>query len=43
LTQAILQFGTGRFLQEHVDLFVLQVLGQGRALGGISVVQSTPA
>jgi len=41
MTQAILQFGTGRFLQSHVDLFVSQALAQGQALGGISVVQST--
>jgi tagaturonate reductase len=41
MTQAILQFGTGRFLQAHVDLFVSQALEQGQALGGISVVQST--
>jgi tagaturonate reductase len=37
----ILQFGTGRFLQAHVDLFVSQALAQGQALGGITVVQST--
>jgi tagaturonate reductase len=41
MTQAILQFGTGRFLQAHVDLFVSEALAQGHALGGISVVQST--
>lgn len=37
----ILQFGTGRFLQAHADLFISQALAQGRALGGIAVVQST--
>lgn len=37
----ILQFGTGRFLQAHVDLFVSQALARGQALGGIAVVQST--
>ena len=37
----ILQFGTGRFLQAHVDLFVSQALADGQALGGIAVVQST--
>jgi len=37
----ILQFGTGRFLQAHADLFVSQALTQGQALGGITVVQST--
>ena len=39
--QPILQFGTGRFLQAHVDLFVSQALHAGRALGGITVVQTT--
>lgn len=41
MAQAILQFGTGRFLQAHVDLFVSQALHKGQALGGITVVQST--
>lgn len=39
--QPIVQFGTGRFLQAHVDLFVSQALARGQALGGIVVVQST--
>lgn len=42
--QAILQFGTSRFLQAHVDLFVSQALDRGEAgqsLGGIMVVQTT--
>jgi tagaturonate reductase len=42
--QAILQFGTSRFLQAHVDLFVSQALDrgdEGRAIGGITVVQTT--
>ncbi|WOB07146.1 mannitol dehydrogenase family protein [Piscinibacter gummiphilus] len=37
----ILQFGTSRFLQAHVDLFVSQALAVGRALGPIAVVQTT--
>ena len=37
----ILQFGTGRFLQAHVDLFVSDALRQGEALGPITVIQST--
>ena len=41
MTQAILQFGTGRFLQAHVDLFVSQALASGEAIGGITVVQTT--
>jgi len=42
--QAILQFGTSRFLQAHVDLFVSQAQERGdagQALGGITVVQTT--
>jgi tagaturonate reductase len=38
---AILQFGTGRFLLAHVDLFVSEALAVGQALGGILVVQTT--
>ncbi len=41
MTQPILQFGTGRFLQAHVDLFVSQALARGEAIGGITVVQTT--
>lgn len=37
----ILQFGTGRFLQAHADLFISQALAQGQALGQVAVVQST--
>ncbi|HTT12175.1 MAG TPA: mannitol dehydrogenase family protein [Burkholderiaceae bacterium] len=37
----ILQFGTGRFLQAHVDLFVSEALAAGNALGRIAVVQTT--
>jgi tagaturonate reductase len=37
----ILQFGTSRFLQAHVDLFVSQALAQGEAMGRIAVVQTT--
>ena len=37
----ILQFGTSRFLQAHVDLFVSEAAERGDALGGITVVQST--
>jgi tagaturonate reductase len=37
----ILQFGTSRFLQAHVDLFVSEALAKGQALGGIAVVQTT--
>ncbi|MEG0002585.1 mannitol dehydrogenase family protein [Comamonas sp.] len=45
MAQAILQFGTSRFLQAHVDLFVHEALagvgGAGEARGGITVVQTT--
>ncbi|CAB3791610.1 Altronate oxidoreductase [Pararobbsia alpina] len=41
LTQPILQFGTSRFLQAHVDLFVSEALARGDALGAITVVQTT--
>lgn len=39
----ILQFGTSRFLQAHVDLFVGEALAaaDGQALGGITVVQGS--
>ncbi len=37
----ILQFGTSRFLQAHVDLFVSEALERGEALGRITVVQTT--
>jgi tagaturonate reductase len=37
----ILQFGTSRFLQAHVDLFVSEALARGEAAGKIAVVQTT--
>jgi len=37
----ILQFGTSRFLQAHVDLFISEALEEGRALGRVTVVQTT--
>lgn len=41
MTFPILQFGTSRFLQAHVDLFVSQALANGEAIGRIVVVQTT--
>ncbi|XAH21570.1 mannitol dehydrogenase family protein [Xylophilus sp. GW821-FHT01B05] len=45
MAQPILQFGTSRFLQAHVDLFISDALqglhGAGNALGGITLVQTT--
>ncbi len=37
----ILQFGTSRFLQAHVDLFVSEALKTGEAMGRIVAVQTT--
>lgn len=41
MASPILQFGTSRFLQAHVDLFVHQALARQQALGRITVVQTT--
>ena len=41
LSPAVLQFGTGRLLLAHVDLFVSEALAAGQAAGGIVVVQTT--
>ncbi len=37
----ILQFGTSRFLQAHADLFVSEAMDVGKALGAITVVQTS--
>ncbi|WP_409027026.1 mannitol dehydrogenase family protein [Janthinobacterium sp. SUN098] len=37
----ILQFGTSRFLQAHADLFVSEAASLGKALGHITIVQTT--
>ena len=37
----ILQFGTGRFLLAHADLFISEALDRGEAVGRIAVVQTT--
>ncbi len=37
----IVQFGTSRFLQAHVDLFIAQALAKGEAARKIAVVQTT--
>ena len=37
----IIQFGTSRFLQAHVDLFVSEALGKGADMGRIVAVQTT--
>ncbi len=41
MTVPILQFGTGRLLQAHVDLFVAEARRSGRSDGPIAVVQTT--
>src|SRR5476651_995294 len=43
MSNPILQFGTSRFLQAHVDFFVAEAARQdpSKALGRITVVQST--
>lgn len=38
---AILQFGTSRFLLAHADLFISQALPDGKALGKVTLVQTT--
>lgn len=40
-TTPILQFGTSRFLQAHADLFISDAMAEGRALGPVTVVQSS--
>lgn len=41
MTKRILQFGTSRFLQAHVDLFVHEARQSGQAIGPITVVKTT--
>jgi len=37
----ILQFGTSRFLQAHIDLFVSEAMDQGQNAGPITIIQSS--
>ncbi|EKF61286.1 altronate oxidoreductase [Agrobacterium albertimagni AOL15] len=41
MTTPILQFGTSRFLQAHADLFVSEAMEAGKALGPITIVQTS--
>jgi len=41
MTRRIIQFGTSRFLQAHVDLFVHQARLSGQSIGPITVVKTT--
>jgi tagaturonate reductase len=43
MTQRILQFGTSRFLQAHVDLFVHEARKVGQDIGPITTVKTTPS
>ena len=42
MPQRILQFGTSRFLQAHVDLMVHQARQSGQDIGPITVVKTSP-
>jgi tagaturonate reductase len=42
MTLRILQFGTSRFLQAHVDLFVHEAQRAGQDIGPITIVKTTP-
>lgn len=41
MTRRILQFGTSRFLQAHVDLFVHEAQQSGQNIGPITIVKTT--
>ena len=41
MAQRVLQFGTSRFLQAHVDLFVHQARQSGQDIGPITIVKTT--
>ena len=41
MAQRILQFGTSRFLQAHVDLFVHQARQSGQDIGPITIIKTT--
>jgi tagaturonate reductase len=41
MTRRIVQFGTSRFLQAHVDLFVHEARMEGQDIGPITVVKTT--
>jgi len=43
MTRRIIQFGTSRFLQAHVDLFVHEARCSGEDIGPITVVKTSPA
>ncbi|MBS7539119.1 mannitol dehydrogenase family protein [Ancylobacter lacus] len=41
MSRRIIQFGTSRFLQAHVDLFVQEAREAGQAIGPITIVQAS--
>ena len=41
MSRRIVQFGTSRFLQAHVDLFVHEARASGQDIGPITIVQTT--
>jgi tagaturonate reductase len=41
MSRRIVQFGTSRFLQVHVDLFVHEARAFGQHIGPITIVQTT--
>ena len=43
MTRRIIQFGAGRFLQAHVDLFVHEARCSGEDIGPIAMVKTSPA
>jgi tagaturonate reductase len=42
MTRRIIQFGTSRFLQAHVDLFVHEARLSGQDIGPVTIVKTTP-
>ena len=43
MTRRIIQFGTSRFLQAHVDLFVHEARCSGEDIGPITIVKTAPS
>ncbi len=41
MSSRIIQFGTSRFLQAHVDLFVHEARGAGQDVGPVTVIQTS--
>lgn len=41
MTERVFQFGTGRFLRAHADLFIDEARNAGQPAGPITVVKTT--